>query len=76
MLYFVILASRARKRLRTMYWLRARSVWRIERRRLRLGLWVFAVVGRVVSDDAARSSIVSICRCRIVLEIVLGSIGM
>lgn len=63
MLCLVSLASRARSRERMMYWVRARSVWRMERRRLRLGLWV---VGRDVlersgsADDAARSSIVSI----------------
>jgi hypothetical protein len=61
MLYFVILASRARSRLRIMYCVRARSVWRIERRRLRFGLWVLVVFWRSVSpDEAARSSIVSI----------------
>lgn len=41
-----------------MYCVRARSVWRIDRRRLRFGLCV--AVGVASLDDAARSSIVSI----------------
>lgn len=41
--------------------MRARSVWRIERRRFRFGLWVCCFVERSMSaEEAARSSIVSI----------------
>jgi hypothetical protein len=59
MLYFVIFARRARRRLRMMYCVRARSVWRIERRRFKFGLWVVGWTS-VSPDEAARSSIVSI----------------
>lgn len=61
MLCFVSFDKRWRRRLRRMYWVRARSVWRIERRRFRFGLWVCCFVERSVSaEEAARSSIVSI----------------
>lgn len=61
MLCFVSFARRLRRRLRRRYWVRARSVWRIERRRLRFGLWVVgALVGSVSAEEEARSSIVSI----------------
>jgi hypothetical protein len=64
MLCFVSFARRARSRERIMYWVLARSVWRIERRRFRFGLccaWLCDVLDMSVSaDEAARSSIVSI----------------
>jgi hypothetical protein len=61
MLCFVSFDKRWRRRLRRMYWVRARSVWRIERRRFRFGLWVCCFVERSMSaEEAARSSIVSI----------------
>lgn len=43
------------------YWVRERSVWRIESLRLSVGLLLLLVVYGS-EDDAARSSIVSICR--------------
>lgn len=59
MLCFVSFARRARSKERMMYWVRARSVWRMDRRRFRFGLCV--VLERCVSaEEAARSSIVSI----------------
>lgn len=58
MLCFVSFARRARSNERIMYWVRARSVWRIERRRFRFGLCV--VLAIVSAEEAARSSIVSI----------------
>lgn len=65
MLCFVSFARRCLSRLRRRYWVLARSVCRIERRRLRLGLWVVVVLlGSVSADEAARSSIVSIFRPR------------
>lgn len=61
MLWDVSFARRWRRRLRRRYWVLARSVWRIERRRLRFGLCVVVVVvGFVSAEEAARSSIVSI----------------
>lgn len=60
MLCLVSLARRWRRRLRRRYCVRARSVWRTERRRLRFGLFVAWLFGSVSADDAARSSIVSI----------------
>lgn len=67
MLYFVSFAKRVRRRLRIIYWVRARSVWRIERRRFRFGLWfafafwLWVVGGGASADEAAMSSIDSIC---------------
>lgn len=64
MLYFVSFARRVRSRLRIIYWVRARSVCRIERRRFRFGLWfafwALVVGGGTSADEAAMSSIVSI----------------
>lgn len=60
MLYFVSFASLARRRLRIIYWVLARSVCRIERRRFKFGLWWWVNVVDGSADDAARSSIVSI----------------
>lgn len=48
-----------------MYWVRARSVCRIERRRFRFGLCVALVGVSVSPDEEARSSIVSICVCQL-----------
>ena len=66
MLCLVSFARRARNSERIMYWVLARSVWSIERRRFRFGLCVCACVCDVLdmsvsADEAARSSIVSIC---------------
>ena len=62
MLCLVSLARRCRSKLRMRYWVLARSVWRIESRRLRFGLcvWLFMCDGSVSAEEAARSSIVSI----------------
>lgn len=66
MLYFVSFAKRVRRRLRIIYWVRARSVWSIERRRFRFGLWfafwpwLWVVGGGASADEAAMSSIDSI----------------
>lgn len=61
MLCFESFDRRWRRRLRRRYWVLARSVWRIERRRFRLGLCVVCFVeGSMSAEEAARSSIVSI----------------
>lgn len=62
MLCFEILASRVRRTLRTRNCVRARSVWRIERRRLSVALLDLDDGSGAEEDDAARSSIVSIWR--------------
>lgn len=54
MLYFVNLESRCRRIERRRYWVRERSVWRIDSLRFRVGLCVLVVVG-----VEARVSIVS-----------------
>lgn len=59
MLCFVSLERRWRRRERRRYWVRERSVWRMESLRLRVGLWE-VVVGVGSEDEAARSSIDSI----------------
>lgn len=61
MLYFVSFDNRTRRRLRIIYWVLARSVWRIERRRFKFGLWWCVCVVDGSADEAARSSIDSIC---------------
>ena len=63
MLYFVSFDNRTRRRLRIIYWVLARSVWRIERRRFKFGLWWCVCVVDGSADEAARSSIDSIWPC-------------
>lgn len=59
MLCFVSFERRWRRSERIRYWVRARSVWRIESLRFRVALFVVAVGS---PDEAARSSIASIYR--------------
>lgn len=59
MLCFVSFERRWRRSERIRYWVRARSVWRIESLRFRVALLVVAVGS---PDEAARSSIASIYR--------------
>lgn len=60
MLCFVSFARRWRRSERMRYWVRARSVWRIESLRFRVALFVLLVVDIGSADEAARSSIASI----------------
>jgi hypothetical protein len=60
MLFFVSFARRWRRTERIRYWALERSVWRIESLRFRVGLLLLLVGVGVGSEEAARSSIVSI----------------
>lgn len=75
MLCFESFERRWRRRERTRYWVLERSVWRIESLRLRVGLLLLVAIGANGSEEeAARSSIDSIC-CVCILISVLWSRG-
>jgi hypothetical protein len=71
MLCLVSLARRWRSKERMRYWVRERSVWRMESLRFSVGLWVLVLVMPLLLpplklagsyDDAVRSSMISIYR--------------